>query len=71
LKQVDETSVDDLLSADAIGWFTNLLRFAYGTVGDPLESLRIHGGLEGKVGAALASAERTATGAETAVLSIT
>ena len=72
LKRVDETSLDDLQSADAIVLGSPTY---YGLLAAPLkklldESVKIHGKLEGKVGAAFTSAGGVATGAETTLLSI-
>jgi NAD(P)H dehydrogenase (quinone) len=71
-KRVEETSLDDLLSADAIVMgsptYCGLLAAPLKKLLD--ESVKIHGKLEGKVGAAFTSAGGTATGAETTILSI-
>jgi len=72
LKRVDETSLDDLQSADAIVLGSPTY---YGLLAAPLkklldESAKIHGKLEGKVGAAFTSSGGVATGAETTLLSI-
>ncbi|MGB9684081.1 MAG: flavodoxin family protein [Candidatus Bathyarchaeales archaeon] len=72
VKKVDETSLDDLLEADAIIMGSPTY---YGQMSAKLkalidESVKIHGKLEGKVGAAFTSSGGTATGAETTLLSI-
>ena len=72
VKRVDQTSLDDLLKADGIimgsptyyGQMTAKLKALVD------ESVKIHGKLEGKVGAAFTSSGGTATGAETTLLSI-
>jgi len=72
LKQVEETSLDDLKSADAIiigsPTYYGLLACEVKKLLD--ESVRIHGSLEGKVGAAFTSSGGSCTGAETTVISI-
>lgn len=72
VKKVDQTNVDDLLSADGIIMGSPTY---YGQMSAKLKALvdksvRIHGKLEGKVGAAFTSSGGTATGAETTLLSI-
>ena len=72
VKKVDHTSLDDLLSADGIiigsptyyGQMSAKIKALFD------ESVKIHGKLEGKVGAAFTSSGGTATGAETTILSI-
>ena len=72
VKKVDKTDIEDLLSADGtiIGSPTY-----YGQMSAKLKALidksvKIHGELEGKVGAAFTSSGGTASGAETTLLSI-
>jgi len=72
VKKVDQTSLDDLLAADGIIMGSPTY---YGQMSARLkalidESVKIHGQLEGKVGAAFTSSGGTATGAETTLLSI-
>jgi len=72
IKKVDKTSFKDLLDADGIIMGSPTY---YGQMSAKLkalidESVKIHGKLEGKVGAAFTSAGGTATGAETTLLSI-
>jgi NAD(P)H dehydrogenase (quinone) len=72
VKKVEQASVKDLLSADGIIMGSPTY---YGQMSAKLktlidESVKIHGKLEGKVGAAFTSAGGTATGAETTILSI-
>lgn len=72
IKKVDQTSIEDLLSADGIILGSPTY---YGQMSARLkafidESVKIHGRLEGKVGAAFTSSGGTATGAETTLLSI-
>ncbi|MDH7606924.1 MAG: NAD(P)H-dependent oxidoreductase [Candidatus Bathyarchaeota archaeon] len=72
VKKVDKTSLDDLLEADGIIMGSPTY---YGQMSAKLkalidESVKIHGKLEGKVGAAFTSSGGTATGAETTLLSI-
>ncbi len=72
VKKVDKTTVEDLLGADGIVMGSPTY---YGLMSAKLkalfdESVKIHGKLEGKVGAAFTSSGRTATGAETTILSI-
>ncbi len=72
VKKVDETKLDDLLKADGIiigsptyyGQMSSKVKELFD------ESVKIHGKLTGKVGAAFTSAGGTATGAETSILSI-
>ncbi|MEM3797928.1 MAG: NAD(P)H-dependent oxidoreductase [Candidatus Bathyarchaeia archaeon] len=72
VKKVDKTSLEDLLHADGIIMGSPTY---YGQMSAKLkalidESVKIHGKLEGKVGAAFTSSGGTATGAETTLLSI-
>jgi len=72
VKKVDQTNLDDLLEADGIIMGSPTY---YGQMSAKLkalidESVKIHGKLEGKVGAAFTSSGGTATGAETTLLSI-
>jgi len=72
VKKVDKTSIENLLSADGIIMGSPTY---YGQMSSKLkalidESVKIHGKLEGKVGAAFTSSGGTATGAETTLLSI-
>jgi NAD(P)H dehydrogenase (quinone) len=72
VKKVDNTSIEDMLSADGIIMGSPTY---YGQMSAKLkaiidESVEIHGRLEGKVGAAFTSSGGTATGAETTLLSI-
>ncbi len=72
VKKVDQTSIEDLLSADGIIMGSPTY---YGQMSARLkalidESVKIHGKLEEKVGAAFTSSGGTATGAETTLLSI-
>ena len=72
VKKVDKASLDDLLEADGIIMGSPTY---YGQMSAKLkalidESVKIHGKLEGKVGAAFTSSGGTATGAETTLLSI-
>ena len=72
VKKVDQTSIEDLLSADGIIMGSPTY---YGQMSAKLkalidESVKIHGKLEGKVGAAFTSSGGTATGAETTLLSM-
>jgi NAD(P)H dehydrogenase (quinone) len=72
VKKVDKTSLDDLVGADAIIMGSPTY---YGQMSARLKAFidsseKIHGKLEGKVGAAFTSAGGTATGAETTLLSI-
>lgn len=72
VKKVEETSLEDLLSADGIIMGSPTY---YGQLSSKLKALideseKIHGKLEGKVGAAFTSSGGTASGAETTLLSI-
>ena len=72
VKNVDETKNEDLLKADAIIFGSPTY---YGQMSAKVKdlfdkSVKIHGKLEGKVGAAFTSVGGTATGAETTLLSI-
>ena len=72
VKKVNQTTLDDLQSADGIIMGSPTY---YGLMSAKLKSLidksvKIHGKLEGKVGAAFTSSGGTASGAETTVLSI-
>jgi NAD(P)H dehydrogenase (quinone) len=72
VKRVEQTSLDDLLNSDGIIMGSPTY---YGQMSAKLktlidESVKIHGKLEGKVGAAFTSSGGTATGAETTLLSI-
>lgn len=72
VKRVDRTSLDDLVSADGIIIGSPTY---YGLMSAKIKALidssqKIHGKLEGKVGAAFTSSGGTATGAETTMLSI-
>ncbi|MBX5328995.1 flavodoxin family protein [Candidatus Bathyarchaeota archaeon A05DMB-5] len=72
VKKVDQTTVEDLLGADGIVMGSPTY---YGLMSAKLkalfdESVKVHGKLEGKVGAAFTSSGGTATGAETTILSI-
>jgi len=72
IKRVQKTSLNDLLEAEAIiigsptyyGQMTARIKALID------QSVKIHGQLEGKVGAAFTSSGGTATGAETTLLSI-
>jgi len=71
-KKVDHASLEDLISADGIIIGSPTY---YGQMSAKLkefidESVKIHGKLEGKVGAAFTSSGGTATGAETTLLSV-
>ena len=72
VKKVSETKLEDLLGADGIimgsPTYYGLMAGQLKTLLD--ESVKIHGKLQGKVGAAFASAGGNATGAETTLLSI-
>jgi NAD(P)H dehydrogenase (quinone) len=72
LKRVEETSLDNLKAADAIvigsPTYYGLLAYEVKKLLD--ESVRVHGSLEGKVGAAFTSSGGSCTGAETTVISI-
>ena len=72
VKKVERTSLEDLLDADGIIMGSPTY---YGQMSAKLkalidESVKIHGRLEGKVGAAFTSSGGTATGAETTLLSM-
>jgi len=72
VKKVDQTSLEDLQKADGIIMGSPTY---YGQMSAKLKafidkSVKIHGKLEGKVGAAFTSSGGTATGAETTLLSI-
>lgn len=72
VKRVDQTSLDDLMTADGIIMGSPTY---FGQMSAKLkalidESVKIHGKLEDKVGAAFTSSGGTATGAETTLLSI-
>jgi NAD(P)H dehydrogenase (quinone) len=72
VKKVDKTGLEDLLGADGIIMGSPTY---YGLMSAKLkalldESVKIHGKLEGKAGAAFTSSGSTATGAETTILSI-
>jgi NAD(P)H dehydrogenase (quinone) len=72
VKKVDETDIEDLLTANGI--ITGSPTY-YGQMSAKLKALidksvKIHGELEGKIGAAFTSSGGTASGAETTLLSI-
>jgi len=72
VKKADQTGTKDLVNADAIVMGSPTY---YGGMSGKLkslidESVRVHGKLDGKVGAAFTSSGGTATGAETTLLSI-
>ena len=72
LKKVEQASIEDLLNSDAIIIGSPTY---YGLMSAKIKelldrSVKIHGKLEGKVGAAFTSAGGTASGAETTILSI-
>jgi NAD(P)H dehydrogenase (quinone) len=72
VKRVEQTSVEDFLDVDGIIMGSPTY---YGQMSAKLkalidESVKIHGKLEGKVGAAFTSSGGTATGAETTLMSI-
>jgi NAD(P)H dehydrogenase (quinone) len=72
VKRVEQTKLEDLLSADGIIMGSPTY---FGQMSAKLkalidESVKIHGKLTGKVGGAFTSAGGTATGAETTLLSI-
>jgi len=72
LKKVEQASLDDLCGADGIIMGSPTY---YGQMSGKLKTFidsseKIHGKLEGKVGAAFTSSGGTATGAETTLLSI-
>ena len=72
LKKVEQASIEDLLNSDAIiigsPTYYGLMSAKIKDLLD--QSVKIHGKLEGKVGAAFTSAGGTASGAETTILSI-
>ena len=72
VKKVSQTSVEDLIGADGIimgsPTYYGLMSGKLKTLID--ESVKIHGKLDGKVGAAFTSSGGVATGAETTLLSI-
>jgi len=72
LKKVDDVTLKDMLKADAIiiGSPTYYGLMSGRTKGLLDRSVKIHGELEGKVGAAFTSSGGTASGAETTLLSI-
>lgn len=72
VKKVDDATLDDLLRADGIVVGSPTY---YGSMSAKIkalidESVKIHGKLEGKVGAAFTTSGGTATGAETTLMSI-
>jgi NAD(P)H dehydrogenase (quinone) len=72
VKKVDKTSLDDLCSSDGIIIGSPTY---YGQMSGKLktlidQSVKVHGKLEGKVGAAFTSSGGTASGAETTLMSI-
>lgn len=72
LKRVDHVSLDDLLKADGIVIGSPTY---YGTMSGKIKelldlSVKLHGKLEDKVGAAFTTSGGTASGAETTILSI-
>jgi len=72
VKRVNKTDIEDLLSADGIIMGSPTY---YGQMSAKLKALidksvKVHGELEGKVGAAFTSSGGTASGAETTLLSI-
>src|SRR4030067_1458193 len=72
MKNVDQTSLDDLVYADGIAFGSPTY---FGEMSGKLktfidESVKVYGKLEGKVGAAFTSSGGTASGAETPLLSI-
>ena len=71
-KRVEDTKVDELLSADAVIMGSPVY---YGTMAYELkkfldESVKFHGKLDGKVGAAFSSSANIGGGNETAILDI-
>jgi len=72
VKKADETKIEDLLNADGIiigsPTYYGLMSTKIKALID--KSVKIHGKLEGKVGAAFTSSGGTASGAETTLLSI-
>jgi NAD(P)H dehydrogenase (quinone) len=72
VKKVEDTRIEDLVDHDAIVMGSPTY---YGQMSGKLKelidkSVKVHGKLEGKVGAAFTSSGGTATGAETTLLSI-
>jgi NAD(P)H dehydrogenase (quinone) len=72
MKNVDQTSLDDLVCADGIVFGSPTY---FGEMSGKLktfidESVKVYGKLDGKVGAAFTSSGGTASGAETTLLSI-
>ena len=72
VKKVEDTSIEDLVDHDAVIMGSPTY---YGQMSGRLKALidksvKVHGKLEGKVGAAFTSSGGTATGAETTLLSI-
>ena len=72
VKRASETNMKDLIEADGIILGSPTY---YGLMSSPIKklidkSVKIHGKLEGKVGAAFTSSGGTASGAETTLLSI-
>ncbi|MCW4020993.1 MAG: NAD(P)H-dependent oxidoreductase [Candidatus Bathyarchaeota archaeon] len=72
LRKVDDVTLDTLLEADGIIIGSPTY---YGTMSGKVKilidkSVKLHGKLQGKVGAAFTSSGGTATGAETTILSI-
>lgn len=72
LKHVNQTTLEDLLEADGVIFGSPTY---YGNVSAKIkslidESIKIHGQLEGKVGAAFTNSGGTASGAETTLVSI-
>jgi NAD(P)H dehydrogenase (quinone) len=72
VKRVEKTNLEDLINADGImiGSPTYFGQMSAKIKALIDESVKIHGKLEGKVGAAFTSSGGTATGAETTLLSI-
>ena len=72
VKKVDKTDIEDLLNADGIvmGSPTYYGQMSAKPKALMDKSVKIHGELEGKVGAAFTSSGGTASGAETTLLSI-
>jgi NAD(P)H dehydrogenase (quinone) len=72
VKKASQTGVEDLISADGIivgsPTYYGLMSGKLKTLID--ESVKVHGKLDGKVGAAFTSSGGTASGAETTLLSI-
>jgi len=72
VKRIEETSIEDLLRADTIVIGSPTY---YGLLAEPVkklidESVKIHGKLDGKIGAAFTSAGGASSGAETTIMSI-